>query len=125
MMRAPLCLTLLLVMTACAPERSTEEAPKLVTTPPPASNWIEVPLAENAFREHAGGYREDTLSVTIAPGPGLEVNLGMKSGAAMVYSWNIMSPSRRDDRLRVPWPHRAAARRARHPDVLQEGIRRG
>ena len=83
------------LLVACAPQdRQANEAAAPAAapaTPPPA--WVEVPLAENAFREHASGYREDTLSVTIDPGPGLEVNLGMKSGAAVVYSWNVMSPT--------------------------------
>lgn len=91
-MRAPIGLVFLVVLTACAERR--EEAAAPAAPPPPApTNWIEVPLAENAFREEVAGYRQDTLSVTVAPGPGLEVNLGMKSGAAIVYTWNVTSPS--------------------------------
>lgn len=60
---------------------------------PPAPQWVEVPLAEHTFHEQSSDYRQDTLDVTVAPGPGLEVDLGMKRGAAIVYSWRVTSPS--------------------------------
>lgn len=59
----------------------------------PAPQWVEAPLAEHAFHEQSSAYRHDTLDITMAPGDDLEVDLGMKRGAAIVYSWRVTSPS--------------------------------
>ena len=83
--------TLLLLLAGCASDRPEESA--AASPPPPASSdWIEVPLAENAFREHAVPFSRHTLDVTVDPGPGLEVNLGMETGASVVYAWQVSSP---------------------------------
>ena len=60
---------------------------------PPALPWDEAPLAEHLFYEQAGAYRRDTLDVTVAPGPGLEVNLALKKGAVITYTWRVASPA--------------------------------
>lgn len=60
---------------------------------PPPPQWVEVPLAEHAFHEQSGTYRQDTLDVTVAAGAGLEMDLGMTRGAAIVYSWRVSSPA--------------------------------
>jgi hypothetical protein len=72
---------LLVTLAAC----SGEPAP----APQTSEDWIEVPLADNVYRELPAGYRQDTLDVHVPPGPGLEVKLAMKEGAALVYTWHV------------------------------------
>lgn len=55
---------------------------------PPPSDWIEVPLSENTFRELRAGWRTDEVEIPV-PGNGgaLEYKLGMSEGDEIVYTW--------------------------------------
>lgn len=52
------------------------------------AEWIELPLAENAFYDFDRELRSDTIEVVVpGGGEGLEVNLEMEEGEAIVYTW--------------------------------------
>ncbi len=74
----------LLLVTLAACSGSPASAPQT------SEDWIEVPLAQNVYRELPDGYRQDTLDVPVPPGPGLEVKLAMKEGASLVYTWHVI-----------------------------------
>lgn len=55
--------------------------------------WVEIPSPEGSFRDGAGAYVTDVLDITVAGGQGLEIDLGMKRGAAIVFSWRTLQPT--------------------------------
>jgi hypothetical protein len=57
---------------------------------PPPSDWIEVPLADNTFREQRSGWRADEIEILVpGDGGGLEYKLGMSEGDQIVYTWAV------------------------------------
>lgn len=80
LMRILTTITLFLTLAACSPGDPEPE-------PVVGEDWIEVPLPENVFQEFSGGFRQDAMSVTVPPGIGLELELAMREGDAIVYTW--------------------------------------
>ncbi len=74
-----------LAAVTAAPAFGQEPAP-----PPASTDWIEIPLPDGVFSEHAGDYRTDTIDIPLEPFGELEYKLGMTEGAAIVYQWNVV-----------------------------------
>lgn len=74
-------LAILLLFTACA-----EPEGEAATTS--TSSWTELPLVENAYYGFERPFRQDTVTVTLQSGNGLEINLEMEEGQAIVYTWS-------------------------------------
>jgi hypothetical protein len=62
------------------------------STPPAATDWIEVALSPNTWWEAASAvpYREAEFSIPLAAGASLEHMLTLQEGALVVYEWNTV-----------------------------------
>ena len=52
-------------------------------------DWVEAPLTDGIFREHAGEFRTDTIDIPLGPHGELEYKLAIDAGEAIVYEWNV------------------------------------
>ena len=75
----------LLCLAACA-----SVDPQAASDASASPDWIEVPLPEGTFREHAGEYRTDVIDIPLEPYGELEYKLGLREGDAIVYRWNVL-----------------------------------
>jgi hypothetical protein len=82
MMRYATVLMMLLAAAACSP--GTPDAGSQTS-----DEWNEIPLPDHVFHEQTTptAYRQETLSIDVVPGPGLEIKMRMREGDSVVYTW--------------------------------------
>lgn len=73
------------------PVAAAEDDPAAATGAEPELDAVGQPVKPvdaSVFGGRDGAYRNDTLSVTLAPGKGAEIKAAMKSGASFVFLWS-------------------------------------
>jgi hypothetical protein len=57
-----------------------------------AGGWQPPPPTPGAISPQSGGYKQDAVEFTLAPGEGMEYKYRLAKGAAFIYSWTTTGP---------------------------------